>query len=176
MLGVVFTEFVDLVETRFSPEIVDTMIEKAGVTGAYTAVGNYPLKDMISMLTVLSSETGIPVPDLLRLFGERLFEAFANRYSAFLTDTTDAFTFISDVEERIHAEVRKLYPHAELPRFRVIDHGKDLLVMRYQSFKCLGDLAIGLIIGCGKHFKENLSVTASPAADGPDVVLTIVRH
>ena len=41
MLGMVFTELVEMVENRFSPELADAVLQEAapGHGGAYTAVG-----------------------------------------------------------------------------------------------------------------------------------------
>lgn len=175
MLGVVFTEFLDMVETQFSAEVVDDIIDDAGVAGAYTAVGNYPLKDMVALVVALSRRADLPIPALLTAFGEHLFGVFSRRYGALFTDVSDSLTFIAGIEDRIHTEVRKLYPDADLPRFDIMEREADRLVVQYRSVKCLGDLALGLIRGCGAHFGERLAVTASPDSHGPEVMLTITR-
>jgi len=43
MKGIIFTEFLEMVEDRFSPEIADRIIEAADLPsgGAYTAIGTY---------------------------------------------------------------------------------------------------------------------------------------
>ena len=43
MLGIVFTEFFDLVDEAFGEEILDDIIDMANLSndGAYTAVGRY---------------------------------------------------------------------------------------------------------------------------------------
>ena len=44
MLGLVFTEFVELVETKFSPETADAVLDEVAAPhgGAYTAVRYHP--------------------------------------------------------------------------------------------------------------------------------------
>jgi predicted homoserine dehydrogenase-like protein len=64
MKGIVFTEFLDMVETTISADAVDDVIEAAGVPsgGAYTAVGTYDHKEMVSLVGALSEVSGHPVP------------------------------------------------------------------------------------------------------------------
>ena len=71
MKGVVFTEFLDMVEQRFSADMVDDIIDDAQLPhgGAYTAVGTYPHGEMVAMVVALSQRSGVAVPDLIRTFG-----------------------------------------------------------------------------------------------------------
>ncbi len=44
MKGIVFTEFLDMVDSVYSPEVVEDIIEASELAsaGPYTAVGTYP--------------------------------------------------------------------------------------------------------------------------------------
>ena len=77
MKGVVFTEFFDMVEESFSPELAERIIDMAALPneGAYTAVGTYDAGEMVRLVGALSQETGTPVPDLLFAFGRFLVTA-----------------------------------------------------------------------------------------------------
>lgn len=154
MKGVVFTEFMDMVEQRFSADMVDDIIDDAQPPsgGAYTAVGTYPHDEMVALVVALSARSGAAVPDLLRAFGEYLFGRFVKGYPSFFSGQHDAFTFLSGIESIIHAEVRKLYPDAELPTFEVEHHDDSRLVIVYASGRHFEDLAEGLIRGCIAHF------------------------
>jgi hypothetical protein len=154
MKGVVFTEFMDMVEQRFSSEMLDDIIEDAKLPsgGVYTAVGTYPHGEMVELVSALSARSGAAVPDLLRTFGEYLFGRFVKGYPAFFKGHADAFTFLAGIEDVIHAEVRKLYPDAELPRFEVEHHDDRRLAIIYSSGRHFEDLAEGLIVGCIAHF------------------------
>jgi hypothetical protein len=78
MKGMVFTEFLEMVEEKFSPETAERIIESSELesSGVYTTVGTYDHHEMITLVTCLSRETGTPAPDPLRAFGEHLFERF----------------------------------------------------------------------------------------------------
>lgn len=159
MKGMVFTEFMDLVEDKWSLDMVDTIIAQSGVAsgGAYTAVGTYPHEEMVALVVALSKETGIAVPDLIKAFGSHMFSRFAKLYPRFFKDAQNSFQFLSGIEDIIHAEVRKLYPDAELPTFKVKD-SPGRLELTYFSPHPFADLAQGLIEGCIAHFAEDIAV------------------
>lgn len=56
MKGIVFTEFLDMVETRWSAGFADALLDatelKSG--GAYTTVGTYDFGEMVALLGELS--------------------------------------------------------------------------------------------------------------------------
>ena len=64
MKGIVFTEFLEMVEQKFSPELVDLIVEEAELPsgGVYTTVGTYNHGEMIRLVTCLSKESGIIPP------------------------------------------------------------------------------------------------------------------
>lgn len=166
MKGVVFTEFLEMVEARFSLDMVDDIIDDAQLPhgGAYTAVGTYPHGEIVSMVVALSQRTGVAVPDLIRAFGEYLFGRFVHNFPKFFTGEQDAFQFLSGIEDIIHAEVLKLYPDAELPRFIVEHHDAQKLVLIYQSPRHFEDLAEGLMLGCVAHFGKPIQLAREPAS------------
>ena len=49
MKGMIFTEFLDMVEERFGLAVADRIIEAGGSStgGAYTAVGTYDHREMV---------------------------------------------------------------------------------------------------------------------------------
>jgi Haem-NO-binding len=167
MKGVVFTEFLDMVEARFSANMVDDILDDARLPhgGVYTAVGTYPHGEMVAMVVALSQRTGVAVGDLVRVFGQHLFGRFVQAYPAFFHGVTDAFQFLSGIEDIIHAEVLKLYPDAELPRFIVEHHDERRLVLLYQSPRHFEDLAEGLMHGCVAHFGEPIHIQREDTAD-----------
>lgn len=160
MKGIVFTEFLEMVEQAFSPEMADRIIVESQLPhgGAYTAVGTYPHEEIVRLVVQLSQATGTSVPDLVRAFGRHLFQRFVVLYPGFFPPGMDALTFLAGVETHIHAEVLKLYPDAQLPRFETQLHGPDQLVMDYRSDRAMHDLAEGLIEGCLGHFGEPIQL------------------
>lgn len=158
MKGVVFTELVEMVEEKFSPQIADRIIESSSLPsrGIYTAVGTYEHAEMLQLVARLSDETGIEIPDLLKAFGHHLFGRFAAIYATLFEDPVSVFSFLPRVDNHIHVDVRKLYEDAELPRIECEETENGQLHVVYRSQRHFADLAEGLIHGCIDHFGEAL--------------------
>lgn len=170
MKGVVFTEFLEMVEARYSADMVDDVLDdtRPASGGAYTSVGTYDHHEMVALLQALSRRSGVAVAVLLREFGEYLFGRFARAYPAVFGRPTDAFGFLAGLDGIIHAEVRKLYPDAELPRFEVESCDGSRLVLVYTSARHLEDLAEGLLRGCVAHFGGGETLSRETLGDGAD--------
>lgn len=165
MKGIVFTEFLEMVDDKFGYEVTENIIDQSinnlSTDGIYTAVGTYPYQEIISLVVALSQESNIPVPKLVEVFGEHLLGQFAKNYSAFFTNSKDTFSFLKSIDNHIHVEVKKLYPDAELPKFECHhpDNNEDKLIMIYTSERAMSDLAVGLINGTIKYFNETITFT-----------------
>ena len=155
MLGVVFTEFVEMVEATFGEEVADHILETSKLEsgGAYTAVGAYSHHEMLELCTHLSERTGVPVSALVKTFGKHLAKGFSSRYSIFFEHIDDPFDFFETLDAHIHKEVLKLYPKALLPTFKSRREGDDTLVLEYRSARPFGVLAHGLIEGSLEIFQ-----------------------
>lgn len=160
MKGVVFVEFLEMVEAEFSADMADDIIDDCELPsgGAYTAVGTYDHAEMVSLVGALSQRTGMPAPDLIRAFGEYLFERFHVHHNDFFDGIHDSLDFLERIEDVIHVQVRKLYPNAELPRFEIERPDPDHLRMVYRSDRHMGDLAEGLIRQCIAHYGTPVTV------------------
>lgn len=160
MKGIVFREFIDMVESQFSLETADAIIAASTLSteGAYTSVGTYPHEEMVQLVTHLSRETGIPVRDLLMHFGRHLFKRFAVVHPDHVLSYQTAFDLLRRLDGNIHVEVRKLYNDAELPSFTYEQLSDDSMVFIYSSHRKLADFAQGLIEGCIAHFDESLRI------------------
>ena len=168
MKGMVFTEFLEMVEDRFGLEDADAIIEASGSPngGSYTAVGNYDYTEMVHMVVALSERSGIAIEALLHAFGEHLFTVFNRKYGSFFEGVNSAFEFLASIEDTIHVEVRKLYPDAELPEFAYPERTDTRLVMDYKSTRPLAHFAHGLVDGCIKHFGDPVTVSMQDLSDG----------
>ena len=58
MKGIVFREFIAMVETQFSLETADHIISASNLStdGAYTSVGTYPPQEMVVTCPVFSDQ------------------------------------------------------------------------------------------------------------------------
>jgi len=168
MKGLIFTEFMEMVEKTWSLDMVDSIIEQSRIAsgGVYTSVGSYPYEELSALINSLSAQTNMPVEDLIRTFGSYLFNSYANGYPRFFAGITDSFQFLSGIENIIHAEVGKLYPDTNLPTFKV-ETGDDQLILTYFSEHPLADLVCGLLEGCLKHFQQKAKIERMPTPNLP---------
>ncbi|HEY0488532.1 MAG TPA: heme NO-binding domain-containing protein [Telluria sp.] len=160
MKGVVFTEFMELVESRMGLDMLDRIIGEADLPndGAYTSVGTYDHAELVRLVTALSNATGLTTSELVLMFGEHLFTRFSVGYPALFGDVGNSFDFLERIDGVIHVEVRKLYPDAELPSLHCERPAPGQLVLTYSSPRGFADLAEGLIKGCIKHFGEPITI------------------
>ena len=160
MKGVVFTEFLELVETGFGMQVADNVLTKGCLfhTG-FTSVGTYDHHDLIGMVGQLSTETGMPPKDLVHAFGKHLFQKFYAGYPDSFAGITSTYELLYSVENAIHVEVLKLNPDAELPTFRFPPAEPGCFNLEYQSKRPFADLAGGLIEASIEHYGESLSVS-----------------
>jgi len=175
MKGIVFTEFLELVENEFGLEVVQQIIDECELetAGVYTSVGTYSHKDMFKMVAKLSEIKGLPVPALLTVFGEYFFTTLKDKYPVFV-EKPNLFSFLNSIDQYIHPEVLKLYPDAELPRFDAEIKSDNEMMLNYMSSRKMSDLAIGLIKGAANHFKENVDVIKiGEENDGQTVMLKV---
>lgn len=178
MKGVVFTEFLEMVEDRFGFDVADTIINDSDLAsgGVYTAVGTYEHSEMVQLVTHLSKHAGLSVPQLLKVYGNHLFTRFAAGYGQFFEKVDNGFDFLEQIEGYIHVEVRKLYPDAELPSFDTKRLSDNEMEMIYTSERRMSDFAEGLIEGCATHFNEAYEITSEKLEPtGKQVKFHIVR-
>ncbi|MCA9470725.1 MAG: heme NO-binding domain-containing protein [Nitrospirales bacterium] len=167
MKGIVFTEFSEMVEEQFGEDMMDTIIEQSQLPsgGIYTSVGTYDYKEILQLVTMLSSLTNIDPPKLVFAFGEHLYKYFSAHYPAFFEMAPNAFDFLLSVESYIHVEVKKLYPDAELPHFDSRKLHPDQFEMIYRSTRPFADVAEGLITACCQHYDESITIQRTDIHD-----------
>ncbi|GLB53439.1 guanylate cyclase [Neptunitalea chrysea] len=178
MKGIVFTEFLELVEEKFGLVMVDTIIEESNLpsNGIYTSVGTYDFAEMLQLLTSLSAHTNISIDDLLEVYADHFFEVIKRNYAFFLEMYTDPIELLASIENHIHKEVIKIYPDAELPTFEVVEKTQDSLVMIYRSSRAMYHFGLGLMNNTFDHFNTTATiVTEILKEDGTEVKFVIQK-
>lgn len=161
MKGIVFTEFLELVEEKFGLETVDLIIEKSNLEseGVYTAIGTYEFSEMLQLLIHLSEQTGISIDKLLLTYGEHFFNVIEKSYQGMLDMYKDPISMLASIENHIHVEVRKIYPDAELPTFIIEEKTEDSLIMIYKSSRAMHHFGLGLMNKTFEHFNKSATIT-----------------
>jgi hypothetical protein len=179
MKGIVFTEFLDLVEEKFGIEMVDEIILNSILEseGAYTSIGAYNFSEMIQLLNHLSNKTGISIDNLLFIYGEHFFSVIGKSYPGLLAVYKDPIEMLSSIESHIHVEVIKIYPDAELPTFVVEEKSKNTLIMKYKSSRAMHHFGLGLMNKTFEYFNTSAEIIVEKIKeDGTEVRFIINKN
>ncbi|WP_298754457.1 heme NO-binding domain-containing protein [uncultured Psychroserpens sp.] len=179
MKGIVFTEFLELVEDKFGLEMVDYIISNSNLesNGVYTSVGTYKFSEMLQLLQHLSAKTDISIDDLLLVYAEHFFSVLEDSYPGLLATYSDPIDMLASIENHIHVEVRKIYPDAELPTFEVLEKTDDSLIMIYKSSRAMHHFGLGLMNKTFEHFNSTATIQLEKIKpDGTEVKFLINRN
>ncbi len=177
--GIVFTEFLEMVEAKFGLAVVDDIIEHANLSseGVYTAVGTYDFNEMVALLKSLSAKVHIDVDSLVYTFGHYLFTSLGKAHPEVIKSYTNPIGLIYAIEDHIHVHVQKLYADAELPSFKILEKTENSISLIYSSTRGLYRLAHGLIEKCFEHYNSSAKVTFELLNEnGTKVKFDIIQH
>jgi hypothetical protein len=156
MKGVIFTEYLEFIEDKFGYQLVDQLLSQSELKsgGVYTAIGSYDFNEMVTLLVKTCELTSEKPDSILRMFGRHVYHFFIKSYPIFFETARSSFDLLSTLDDKIHPEVLKLYPDAELPRFDTESMDETTLVLIYKSSRKMSDFAEGLMEACLDHFNE----------------------
>ncbi|MDH3382382.1 MAG: heme NO-binding domain-containing protein [Flavobacteriaceae bacterium] len=179
MKGIVFTEFLEMVEQEFGLETVDYILYKSELKskGVYTSVGTYDFFEMLSLISNLSEKVNIPVQDLIYAYGLYFFNVLHRQHPDIINYYKTPIDLLESIENHIHVEVRKLYPGAELPTFKINKIDDNSMEMTYYSDRSLYMFAKGLIEKTFEHYKKNATINYRLLKeDGTEVLFLISEN
>ncbi len=161
MKGVVFVELLAMADSVVGEEAVDKVVARCPLStkGAYTAVGTYPAEELTHLVGGFSEASGASIDVLQKRFGHWMLAHFVETSPELFKARADVFSMLEAIDGEVHAEVRKLYPDAELPHFETERVGDDTLRMIYSSPRRLMAFCHGLIEACVEYYGEPASVT-----------------
>ena len=173
MKGIIFTEFLDLVEEKFGEDVLEDMIDSCELESgaAYTSIGTYDHQEILKMVTELSRISGVPAEGLVNAFGRHLVKRFTVVYPRFFEEADGAFDFLRNIENHIHVEVRKLYNETELPTFSWNLVEANFLQLTYRSRRPFALLAQGMIEATFEHYNEKVELTREDLSTAEETVM-----
>ena len=179
MKGIVFTEFLDLVEERFGLEMVDAIISQSKLEskGVYTSIGTYSFSELLQLLQNLKIQTGISIDNLLLIYGEHFFSVIETNYKDLLSSYNDPIEMLASIENHIHVEVRKIYNDAELPTVIIKEKTKKTLILIYKSSRSMHHFGLGLMNKTFEHFNSKATIILEKIKkDGTEVKFIITKN
>jgi len=168
-----------MVEAEFGLETVDAIIEASDLPseGIYTSIGTYDFNEMVALLTQLNQLVNKPIENLLYAFGHYLFNSLGRAHPEIIQSYSSPIGLLYSIEDHIHVHVKKLYPDAELPTFKILEKSDTSISMVYSSSRGLYRLAHGLIEKCFEHFNATATVSYELLKeDGTEVRFDIVQN
>lgn len=176
MKGVIFNVVEDVVTEAFGPDAWDAMLERAGVDGAYTGLGNYDDGELHALVAAAAAELDRSPADVLELVGQAAFPHLAARYPDF-DAYADSRSLLVSLNEVIHPQVLVLYPGSVVPTFEATVPAPELVVLRYRSERALCHLAVGLSRGAVLAFGETATTEQEECRlRGGDECRIVVRY
>jgi hypothetical protein len=157
--GIVFRLLEQAVVDEHDEEMWDTLLDVAGVSGAYTTLGVYDDSELMALVGAASSAFGMDDTGVLRWLGRSAVPRLALTYPDFFTPHTSAKAFVASLNDIIHPEVRKLHPGADVPDFEMEDRGAEGLVLGYSSPRRLCAFAEGLVEGAAAFYGEVVTIS-----------------
>ena len=154
MKGIIFNLVEEVVTEAYGADTWDSLLDDAALDGSYTSLGSYPDTDLFALVGAASKSLGVSPDQVVRTLGEGAIPLLAERFPEFFEPHAGTRTFLLTLNDIIHAEVRKLYPDADLPEFDFDTSAADGLTLGYRSGRQLCQLAEGFITGSARHFGE----------------------
>ena len=174
MKGIIFNVAEATVSDEFGEDAWDDLLDAAGLDGAYTALGDYPVEQLVALVTAASDKLALPPADVVRFIGRRGFSILIDKYPDMAVGHSSARSFVLSLNEVIHPEVRKLYPGADVPTFEYQDSGEGVLEIEYVSKRQLCHFAEGLILGCADYFEESIEIS-QPVCQHDGAISCVLR-
>lgn len=159
MKGIIFNLAEEVVRNAHGEDAWDAVLDGAGLTGAWTVLGDYPDEDLTKVVSSAAALLGVDEQAVLRLVAVGSIPMLAERYPHFFTPHKDALAFVLTLNDMIHPEVLKLYPGATPPSFGFEETGEDVLTLNYNSPRHLCALAEGFVQGAANYYKQNVVLT-----------------
>lgn len=159
MKGIIFNLLEQVVTNAHGEDAWDDLLAGAGLEGVYTSLGNYPDEELLSLVSTAGEQLGETTADLLHWFGRQAIPILGSAYPTFFEGHTSVQTFLPTINDIIHAEVRKIYPDADVPVFGLQPPGDHSVTLVYTSERHLCPLAEGFILGAADRFGEEVTIT-----------------
>lgn len=151
MKGIVFNLLEQVVVDEHGEDVWEALLDQAGVSGAYTAVGTYDDSDLVALVNAASAALGLDFDTVVRWFGGRAIPLLAERYPNFFEGHDSTKSFVLTLNDIIHPEVRKLFPGAYAPEFDFEEAPGVDVRLGYRSHRGLCSFAEGLLDGAAAH-------------------------
>jgi hypothetical protein len=162
MHGRILWQFREFVESRHGKNAWATLLKAAGLEEQVYLAQAYPDAEGFALLKAAVAMSGKSTAIVMQEFGEFTVPALLSMYSHLIEPEWRTLDVIEHAEKVAHGAVRKHERGAAPPylRARRINHHK--VIMTYDSPRKMCAFAVGVGLGLGKYFHENVTVQHNP--------------
>ncbi len=178
MKGVVFTEFLEMVEKTYGLETLDFVLEKSELKseGIYTAIGDYEIDEFFTLLDNLVLKTKESKNEILYEYGGYICNYLEKNYSDLFKIFNEPLAMLAKLDEYFISQLRKHYPNEDIPSYDVVDRTKDSLTIIYSSQRWLYKFAVAFIERAFKYFKLEANIGTELLLDNGTKVRFIISQ
>ncbi len=177
MLGLIFNQLKNFVVTTFSENVWQNLLQECNIKRqAYHDTIVYSDKELFCIVTEAVKVSGIPLPKLLEKFGEFIAPSLIEQGKQWklIPENWKSFDVIKNLFS-IHKGVLMFSSQPSAPPdIHAAEISENELKVCYRSVKNLPELAIGVIKGVGKYYKETLEVEIL-VREGTETTLRVIR-
>lgn len=158
MKGIIFNLLQGMIEKHHGAGMWDAVLDEAKSRGIYSGIGSYPDAELMELIRISAEKLGQSPEFLTRWFGQESFPPLAQKFPELINLYTDTISFLLQINDVIHAEVKKLYADAMVPVFEYKRLADNKLKITYVSRRKLCLFAEGLIEGAARHFGQKVNI------------------
>jgi hypothetical protein len=160
MHGIIFTELKKYANTKYGEDIWNRLLKESGIKPKiYLPVQEYPDEEIVAIVSTVSRITEKPINAILEDFGFFITQDLIGLYSTLIRPEWKMLDFLQHTEETIHRVVRLKSPGAKPPELECTRPYPDEVIITYSSRRKMCALAIGIIRGTAKHYKERVTIS-----------------
>jgi hypothetical protein len=157
MHGIIFAELQKYAETKHGKGTWDQLLKNAGMENKfYLSLKEYPDTEMAGLIGAASSMLNLPAAKVLEDFGEFLAPTLMKMFGHLLQPEWRTIDVIDKTEGTVHSVVRVQTPGAKPPELHTVRRSYNEVVLIYRSPRKMCALAVGIGMGLGKYFNENI--------------------
>lgn len=153
------------VTQHYSIETWEELNRKCGTSGDYEITKSYPLREIDSIVSQASTDTGLSVNELKETFGEYMVPDLFELYKNYVNTAWRTYDILKYTETVFHGAVRKLNSTAAPPVLAVTEVGNNVLIIDYYSRRRMGGVAVGIIRGIARYYNESDAIVIIPKTD-----------
>lgn len=175
MRGIIFTTFGEFVEQTYGYEQLDEIFTSGNYPnqGGFSPAQNYNPEALSQMIDFLAQQKEQSPEETWCEFGHFAFQFLIEHFSVIYSSrqhqifAVNVFDFVKNLNQMHLDEVRKIYPKAKFPTFKIDIKGSEA-TLTYRSPARLHYLVQGLLLGCIDYFNEKIDMDMTLQHEGPD--------